>query len=200
MTGAIERSLPLLTELEKGRHGGPFEGEPPLRLEVRHPLSMVTLIARLNQAQALSAAIEKAYGAPLPQPRRSTTGHGVAFQWCGDQQYYAVAENRREGALCQELKTLLSGLASVSDQSHGRVVIRITGPKARPLLAKGSPVDFHPRAFPVGAAAPTQMAHIGVHVVRIAQDRYEVSLFRGFSESFWEWLTQQAQEFGYEIE
>ena len=104
-----------------------------------------------------------------------------------------------EGALCRKLKTALEGIASVSDQSHGRVVISIAGPKARHVLAKGSPVDWHPRAFPVGAAAVTQMAHVGVHVTRIAEDQYEVSLFRGFSESFWEWLTGQAQEFGYEV-
>jgi heterotetrameric sarcosine oxidase gamma subunit len=67
------------------------------------------------------------------------------------------------------------------------------------LLAKGSPVDFHPREFPVGAAAVTQMAHIGVHVSRTEEEVYELSLFRGFSEHFWEWLTEQAQEFGYEV-
>jgi sarcosine oxidase subunit gamma len=105
-----------------------------------------------------------------------------------------------EGALYRELKTALDGVASVSDQSHGRVVIRISGPKARYVLAKGSPVDWHPRAFPVGAVAATQMAHVGVHAQRIAGDQYDLSLFRGFSESFWEWLTEQAQEFGYEIE
>jgi sarcosine oxidase gamma subunit len=26
---------------------------------------------------------------------------------------------------------------------------------------------------------------------------FELSLFRGFSENFWEWLTEQAEEFGY---
>ena len=55
-----------------------------------------------------------------------------------------LAENRGEGALYRELKAKLSGLASVTDQSHGRVIIRIAGPKARAVLAKGTPVDLHP--------------------------------------------------------
>jgi heterotetrameric sarcosine oxidase gamma subunit len=43
------------------------------------------------------------------------------------------------------------------------------------------------------------MAHVGVHVAAPAEDTFELSLFRGFSEHFWEWLTEQAQEFGYEV-
>jgi sarcosine oxidase subunit gamma len=126
-------------------------------------------------------------------------GPDIALQWCGAGQYYALAENRPEGAFYAELRDRLKGAASVSDQSHGRAVIGITGVKARALLAKGSPVDFHPREFGVHAVAVTQMAHVGVHVSRWGEDSFEISLFRGFSEHFWEWLTEQAEEFGYEI-
>ena len=98
-----------------------------------------------------------------------------------------------------ELKARLEGLASVSDQSHGRVVIHLSGSKARAVLAKGSAVDFHRREFPVNATAVTHMAHIVVHVSRAGEDAFELSLFRGFAESFWEWLAEQAQEYGYEI-
>ena len=71
--------------------------------------------------------------------------------------------------------------------------------KARAVLAKGTPVDLHPDAFPVGKSALTQMAHVGVHLTRVGADGYDVSVFRGFSESFWEWITEQAEEFGYQV-
>jgi sarcosine oxidase subunit gamma len=200
MSAAIERHLPLLARLKSGRHGAPFEGDSPVRLGVRHPLSIVTVITRRGREQAVAAAVEKQYGISMPGTSRTSAGHAVSILWCGDNQYYAIAEGMGEGTLYRDLKAALDGMASVSDQSHGRVVIRIAGPKARHLLAKGSPVDWHPRAFPVGAAAATQMAHVGVHVVRTGEQQFEVSLFRGFSESFWEWLTGQAQEYGYEIE
>ena len=87
----------------------------------------------------------------------------------------------------------------MSDQSHGRVVIRIDGPKSRALLAKGTPVDLHPSEFPVGKSALTQMAHVSVHLTRTGTDEFTLSVFRGFSESFWEWLTSQAGEFGYQV-
>ena len=101
--------------------------------------------------------------------------------------------------LYADVKAALSGIASVSDQSHGRVILRISGPKARNVLAKGTPVDLHPDVFPVGKSALTQMAHVGVHLTRVGEDAFDLSVFRGFSESFWEWITEQAEEFGYQV-
>ena len=43
------------------------------------------------------------------------------------------------------------------------------------------------------------MAHVGVHFTRTGEDAFELSVFRGFAESFWEWLTPQAEEFGYQV-
>lgn len=194
-----ERSLPLKQHLRQGRYGALLHEGPGVRLSVRHPLSIVTIIVRKSKVTALSARLEDRCGVAAPNPRRMVKGNGLTVQWCGDQQFYAIAEGRVEGALYAELKSQLEGIASVSDQSHGRVVMGLTGPAARGVLAKGSAVDFHRREFPVNSAAPTQMAHIGVHVTATGEDAFELSLFRGFSEHFWEWLTEQAQEFGYEV-
>jgi sarcosine oxidase subunit gamma len=67
------------------------------------------------------------------------------------------------------------------------------------VLAKGTPVDLHPSVFTAGQCAMTQMAHVGVHISHPDEDAFELSVFRGFSESFWEWLTEQAEEFGYQV-
>lgn len=178
------RVSPLAEVAIQGRFGAD-KGAPGVTLSVRHPLSIVTVIARAGQGAALADALAKLRGA--------------AVQWAGADQYYVVAEGRGEGALYAELKTSLAGLASVSDQSHGRVVLVVDGPKARAVLAKGTPVDLHPAEFPVGKSAVTQMAHVGVHLTRTGEDRYELSVFRGFSENFWEWLTEQSEEFGYQV-
>ena len=120
-------------------------------------------------------------------------------RWAGFDQYFAVADEWREGALYRELKERLGSIATVSDQSHGRVIIRISGPNARQVLAKGTPVDLHRNEFPIGKSAVTQMAHVGVHLTRTGENTFELSVFRGFAESFWEWLAQQAEEFGYQV-
>jgi methylglutamate dehydrogenase subunit D len=191
------RSLPVKQRLKQGPHGATLPGGPGVRLSIRHPLSIAVIIERRDQGATLSALLESHYGVRAPTPGKMEIGRNVVLQWCGAGQYYALAENRLEGSLYTELKDALKGAASVSDQSHGRAIIGISGSKARALLSKGSPVDFHPREFPLHAVAVTQMAHIGVHVSRWGEDAFELSLFRGFSEHFWEWLTEQAEEFGY---
>jgi methylglutamate dehydrogenase subunit D len=87
----------------------------------------------------------------------------------------------------------------VIDQSHGRVMLCVSGPKSRAVLAKGTPVDLHADHFPVGKSAMTQMAHVGVHITRTGMDEFTLSVFRGFSESFWDWLTTSSAEYGYEV-
>ncbi|WP_374331908.1 sarcosine oxidase subunit gamma [Aestuariivirga sp.] len=165
----------------QGRFGAD-KGAVGVTFSVRHPMSIVTVIARAGQGEATAAALK-----------------GYEAQWAGPDQWFVLAENRGEGALYRDLKAKLSGLASVSDQSHGRVLLRLTGPKARAVLAKGTPVDLHPDAFPVGKSALTQMAHVGVHLTRVGADTYDLSVFRGFAESFWEWITEQSEEFGYQV-
>jgi sarcosine oxidase subunit gamma len=53
--------------------------------------------------------------------------------------------------------------------------------------------------FKPGYCAVTQIAHVGVHLAQVGPDAFELSVFRGFAESFWEWLTEQAEEFGYQV-
>lgn len=182
----IERSFPRLSPLAdvavQGRFGAD-KGTAGVTLSVRHPLSIATVIARKGKGKALADALAALKGATV--------------LWAGPDQYFVQAEGRGEGALAAELMATLQGVASVSDQSHGRVVIRVEGPRSRAVLAKGTPVDLHAAEFPLGKSALTQMAHVGVHITRVSEDGFDLSVFRGFSESFWEWLCEQSEEFGY---
>jgi len=195
---SFRRASPLADVAVQGRFGAD-KGAPGVVLGQRHPVSIVTVIARSGQTSALSAAMSERYGVSCPEPGRFADGDGLTLHWCGADQWYAVADGRPEGALYRELEDGFRGLASCSDQSHGRVIITISGPKARNVLAKGTPVDLHPREFGPGRCAATQMAHVGVHLSQVGEDAFELSLFRGFSEHFWEWLAEQSEEFGYVV-
>ena len=195
----VTRVSPLDGVIRPGRHGADLPGGPGISLSVRHPASIVTVISRKGKMRALSAAIKKHYGVDNPTAGTSASGRRVSVHWCGPDQWYVVSSEFDEGALYEELATRLAGLASVSEQSHGRIIITLKGARARDLLAKGTPVDLHPREFSAGQCAVTQMAHVGVHLAQVGQEQFELSLFRGFAESFWEWLTEMAEEFGYEI-
>ncbi len=178
MPEMFQRNSALADIAIQGRFGAD-RGAPGVTLAVRAPTDIVMVIARKGKARALADAL-KAY-------------RGVVVQWAGAEQYFVL------GRPHVELAQKLGSLASCSDQSHGRVIIRIEGPRVARVLGKGSPVDFHDNEFPVGKSALTQMAHVGVHVTRVGKDAFELSVFRGFAESFWEWLTEQAEEFGYQV-
>lgn len=196
---SIRRVSPLDGIIRLGRHGADTGNGPGVRLSLRHPVSIATVIARKGKLRALSTALKKHYGFEAPAPGRSASARQVSIHWCGPEQWYIVSNKHGEGELFAELAANLARFASVSDQSHGRIIIAMSGRNVRDLLAKGTPVDLHPREFGPGQCAVTQMAHVGVHIAQKAKDSFEVSLFRGFAESFWEWLTEMSQEFGYEV-
>jgi sarcosine oxidase subunit gamma len=198
MLSVVQRISPLADIAIQGRFGAD-RGMPGIYLSVRHPVSIVTVMTRKGKSRAFSDALREACGFAAPAPGRSATGRRAAIHWAGFEQYYVVADGYVEGELYSMLADTLAGIASCADQSHGRVIVRIGGPKVRQVLAKGTPVDLHPSVFEPGHCAVTQMAHVGVHLVQTGADAFELSVFRGFAESFWEWLTEQAEEFGYQV-
>jgi len=180
-----------------GRYG---EGEPSLVITELTGLGLATVACRKGQAAALSAAVRKAYGLDLPASSRVAQGAAVRFIGYGPGQWLAVSEALANEALASELAAKLQGLASVSDQSGGRTVLRVSGNRARDVLAKGLPLDLDPRAFPLGSAATSAISHIGVQLWQADDTRsYDLAIFRSLSESFWRWLTASAAEFGYEV-
>jgi methylglutamate dehydrogenase subunit D len=79
-------------------------------------------------------------------------------------------------------------------------VLRLTGPQARAVLAKGLPIDLHPRAFAPGSAATSTISLMGVQIWQVDDaPTYDLAFFRSVSASFWHWLTASAAEFGYEV-
>ena len=172
------RTSALADVVKTGRFGSD-KGATGVTLSVVHPIIIIMAIARKGKSKALKDVL--------------TTLKKAEVHWAGADQYYIY------NVPYTEVKSKLEGLASVSDQSHGRVMLRIAGPKCQALLAKGTPVDLHPSEFPVGKSALTQMANVNVHLTRTGGDVFTLSVFRGFSESFFEWLTSQAAEFGYQV-
>jgi sarcosine oxidase subunit gamma len=94
----------------------------------------------------------------------------------------------------------LDGLASLSDQSDARAVLRLSGPKLRETLAKGCAVDLHARAFRPGDTAITAIAHIGVQLWQVDEGpTFDILVARSMAGSFWRWFSASAAEFGLEL-
>jgi heterotetrameric sarcosine oxidase gamma subunit len=187
---APEPVHPLASVLRPGRHGA--EADDPLRLDIP-ARDIVQVLARRGRAGRVAAAM----GLPGPGAS-STTPLGTAL-WLQPGVWAITAPRGPEAALARNLFSALGESAAIIDQSHGRVTIGIEGGHARRMLAKGIRLDLHPAAFPVGAAAVTECAHLGVLLHRPAETRLELIVVSTFARELMHWITEAAAEFGYTI-
>ena len=186
--------------LRPGRHGE-AEGAPGVTLTELPGISLASVIARKGKAAEASEAAKRSFGIDLPETPRRVAGKGIEFLWAGPGQWLALSrEAIPAGEFETRLAAVFAGLASVAEQSDGRTVLRLAGPKARDVLAKGLPIDLHPRVFRPGDTALTVAALIGVQIWQVDdQPSYELAIFRGFARGFWHFLTESAAEYGCEI-
>jgi len=179
-----------------GRHGAPA-GEAGVEVTVRSDLALATVMARKGRETELKRRVDEAFGLDPPtRPSRVAAGP-LAFAWAGPGHWLASQEAIDGREFERRIRRELADVAAVSDQSDGRIVIRVGGARVRDALAKGVMIDLHSRAFAPGGAAVTSVAHIGVHLWQLdAAPTYELAVFRSFGAAFWHWLIASASEFG----
>jgi sarcosine oxidase subunit gamma len=179
----------------------PAGGNAGVTAVVRDGFGLATVMARKGASDALNLRIRERFGIDLPQGPCRSAATGVAFAGTGPAAWLALAE--REGNdFAARLMDALDGVASVSDQSDGYTLIRLSGNHVRDALAKLLPIDVHPRAFKLGDVASTVASHIGVTVWRLPDEPdsaavFEVILFRSLTRSFWHALAEAGGEYGF---
>jgi sarcosine oxidase subunit gamma len=189
------KPVPALAGIARaGRHGA-RTGAAGLTLQERDGLRIVSLAARRRQADALADAVRARWGIDLPVSPRFVEGAGVAFVWSGAEQWLAVAET---GDLEATLRAAVGSLASITAQGDGRVVLRLSGPRSRDVLAAVVPIDLHPRAFRPGDTAMTLAGHIAVQI-RLVDDDFELMAFRGYAGSLFQTVLHAGLEFGVDV-
>ena len=177
-----------------GRDGA--DGRRLLRLsELRGwHLLQLGVFAGSQFAQAASSVL----ATPLPQhPQQPLEGKARVYRIAQDQ-YWVVT---RDAALpAQLLAAIAPDVGTVTTLSHARVRIRVSGAPARSMLAAVLSVDLHPTQFKIGEALQTGMHHLPILVERTDEDSYEFYFLRTFAQTLWEWLTDAALQYGYDLE
>lgn len=189
----LERRSPLAGVLAPGVHGA---GGPGVTIAERRNLSLVQMMARRGNDAEVAARL----GFDLSPGRASDIAAGTAL-WLAPGAWMVVAERPGEGALLEELRAQLGGIAALVEQSHGRAALRLSGPRARDVLAKGCRLDLHPRSFTPGMCAQTTIAQIGV-LLHQADDQptYDLYVLSSYAAPFLDWLTASAAELGYRVQ
>ena len=80
--------------------------------------------------------------------------------------------------------------AAHADQSDAWSVVTLTGATARDILARLTPLDLRDAAFPEGATARTQLAHMTVSLTRTAPFTYQIMAFRSMTQTLIHDLTR----------
>lgn len=171
-------------------------GAAKVKAELQEGLGLATVISG-PESSGLVQTLKEKIGLDPPATPSAALSSNHALIWSAPGMWMLLAR-RRDGFA--ELLVQLAPHAAVSDQSHARAALRLSGLRARDVLAKGARLDLHPSAFPTGAAASTTFAYMGVQLWRAPDEAgapvFELLVPRSMAQSFWSWLSASAAEFG----
>jgi sarcosine oxidase, subunit gamma len=143
--------------------------------------------------------VTAALGTGLPTAPNSwvQTDSGRAI-WLGPDEWLLTSATERPEQLAGRIgeATLPFG-GVVVDVSAQRITLRLTGSRARDVLAKGCSIDLHPRSFGRGSSAQTTLGQAGVVLLALSGsgDDYAVLVRSSFAGYLADWLADAALEF-----
>ena len=162
----------------------PIAPAPPVRVEAgwevsgscsEAPLTITdcTPLAKVHLRAPWNGAMAKALGVPFGRADRE--GGGPEGGWLvvgsGPGEWLVLAPPGAAAAVAGWLATVAADAAgdefvSVIDLTHGRALMRITGPDAADLLARLCGADLHDDMAPDGAALRSAVAGVATDIIR----------------------------------
>jgi heterotetrameric sarcosine oxidase gamma subunit len=161
----------------------------------RTDVSLALITPRRAMRKMCADRLKAVYDLDAPARAKFVQHAGLMLSWAGPDSWLMVAGERRD--LESELTAVVGDSAAIVDLSDTRVVLRLSGRKARALLAKGVSIDFDPRAFGVGDTAITILAHIVVQVWQIDQSStFDVAVPQATIGDIMQFFEISAAQFG----
>jgi sarcosine oxidase subunit gamma len=197
MSEATRRESPLVARIEAGlpvRMTG-----QRLRMQERAFLGHISLRCDPQDAPLVDR-IERALECRLPRtpntfsagPAAGSAASLAAFRvlWLGPDEWLIVTPEGSEGRVANQLQQASGeGFATVLELGSGQTVIELSGPRAREVIAKGCPLDLHPRVFGPGRCAQSRLARTLVTLLQVDQTpTFELIVRRSFADYLWQWL------------
>ena len=156
---------------------------------------------------AFVEAVRRVLGLALPTlPNTATRAEGLALLWLGPDEWLAVqqtaapdAETRLAAKLREALGYAPGGPhAAVTEVGESLCCIAVAGPQARAVIAKGCPLDLHPRVFGgSGHCAQSHLAKASVTLHQVSDaPAFDLYVRRSFADYLWRWLEDAARESG----
>ena len=194
------RQSPLAT-LHLGGREAEFAPDAPVHLAEKRDVGKINVRADPANA-ALMQAIAGVLGYGLPLEANRTNGEGAHDAlWLGPDEWLVTLPPGQETALFEALSEAVAGHhAALSNVSDARIVLTLSGPRAREVLEKGCSLDLHPRAFQAGHCAQTRLARAAI-LLHQTDDApaYDIHVAWSFAAYLWVWLEDAAADFGLSV-
>ncbi len=151
------------------------------------------------------AKVETATGVALAlQPCTFTAGDHGQCLWLGPDEWLFVVDGNhdRENPSTGMIRALQGALhgkhSAVVDVSANRVILELSGPRARAVLEKACLLDLHPRAFTTGRVVGTMMARCQVFLQQTCTEppTYRLYIRPSFARHMAAWIMDAMEEFG----
>jgi heterotetrameric sarcosine oxidase gamma subunit len=193
----VDQLSPLQPVLKPGSHGN-FTRGTGVTLGETAPGSIVQVAGWPGQEKALVVAISKITGLSFVDgPGAGIAIDGKAVFGIAPRRFLVVDDS--EDLASRLIAGISEKVGTVTDLSHGRTALRVSGPKAEWVLAKIFALDFSSSAFPEGAGRSTTHHDIFTQIQRTGPSQFDLYVFRSFARSFWSVLCHAAEEVGYEV-
>jgi sarcosine oxidase subunit gamma len=143
------------------------------------------------------AAVSGVVGTALPiVPNTVARGGDNVVCWLGPDEWLIITPTGREDAIARGLRAALDGIfAAVTEVSGGQTVLALRGDAVRDLVAKGCPLDLHPRSFGVDRCAQSHLAKAPILIRQVDEvPSFEIVVRRSFADYLWVWLEDAASE------
>ncbi len=148
--------------------------------------------------RAFMSAVGRAMDLLLPtEPCGSISQGDRSALWLGPDEWLITCPRTDVTEVKRTLGEALGTLhAAITDVSAGRIIMRLSGPNARDLLAKGCPLDLHPRVVKPGYVAGSVLAKITALIHCRDQSSIDVYVARSYADYLWSWLEHAGREYG----
>ncbi|ACC72486.1 sarcosine oxidase subunit gamma [Paraburkholderia phymatum] len=146
---------------------------------------LVNLRGDVRDAAFVNAVASVTGCEPPAKPNTVARGNGYDVLWLGPDEWLVRSQQAQAPVAEEKLVEALQGqFASAVDIGSGWTVLEVSGEKVRDVIARGCPLDLHPRVLAPGQCAQSHYFKASIVLVPVANDVYEIVVRRSFADYF----------------
>jgi sarcosine oxidase, subunit gamma len=171
----------------------------PRTVELSEEPFVAMIDLRVDSDGPAASRASAVLGVELPTtPSTYGSDDTITAIWMGPDEWLIAAGTRSAAELEAQLRVPVGDGGAAIDVSAQRTTLRLSGPDAREVLAKGCSLDLHPKVFTKGTAAQTMLGLAGVVLIALddAGTDYGILVRSSFARYLADWLIDAAEEFG----